>query len=183
MSKCIRCGGSFLLRGKTKLKDAEICTKCFRELGFDKGYDLISELYSYEEIKDGIDKYYENQQKKELIEALKDDPPFKISGAGNYEHVEATDGEIEMFDVIESILDGCELPAPLVLTRKSSGYVTAAVGEWDLARLKFTDRAKWIVLPVIESGSKKHYIEEPGDVNNFADELGNSLAHIRKYWQ
>jgi len=182
MSKCIRCGGSFLLRGKIKLKDADICTKCFRELGFDKGYDLISELYSYEEIKEGIDKYYENQQKKELIEALKADPPFKISGAGNYERVEATDGEIEMFDVIESILDGCELPAPLVLARKSSGYVSAVIGDWDLARIKYTERAKWIVLPVIEAGSKKHYVEEPRDVFSFAEELLNSVAHIRKYW-
>lgn len=69
----------------------------------------------------------------------------------------------------------------LRLVRKSDSYVTAAVGEWDLARFKYTARAKWIMFPTVEAKSQKHYIEDPEEVYNFADLLADSIAHIAKY--
>ena len=69
----------------------------------------------------------------------------------------------------------------LRLVRKSDSYVTAAVGEWDLARFKYTDRAKWIMFPTVEAKAQKHYIEDPEEVYDFADLLADSIAHIVKY--
>lgn len=42
----------------------------------------------------------------------------------------------------------------LLLVRKSDSYVMAAVGEWDLARFKCTERAKWIMFPTVLSKQK-----------------------------
>lgn len=89
----------------------------------------------------------------------------------------ATESELEIFDVIRSIVGRDDLQ----LVRKSPDYVTATLGEWDLARFKYTPRAKWIVLPVVEAKAIKHRIEAPGDVAAFADPIRQSLEHILKH--
>ena len=86
----------------------------------------------------------------------------------------ATETELEIFEIIKSVTGRDDLQ----LVRKSPDYVTALLGEWDLARFKYTTRAKWIVLPVIEAGSKKHRFNTPGDVAVFADQLKASVEHI-----
>ena len=56
MAKCIKCGKSFFGRIKIKLADAEICSKCYDELGFDHKTGLyIGSTYKWSDIKDGYD--------------------------------------------------------------------------------------------------------------------------------
>lgn len=89
----------------------------------------------------------------------------------------ATESELEIFEIIKSVTGLDDLQ----LVRKSPDYVTALLGDWDLARFKYTTRAKWIVLPVIEAGSKKHRFDSPGDVAAFSEQLIESVKHIEKY--
>lgn len=99
---------------------------------------------------------------------------FNFANYGQERERIATETELEIFEIIKSVTGRDDLQ----LVRKSPDYVTALLGEWDLARFKYTTRAKWIVLPVIEAGSKKHRFNTPGDVAAFADQLKASVEHI-----
>ena len=89
----------------------------------------------------------------------------------------ATESEIEIFNVLRSFVKNDDLE----LVRKSDNYVTAVIGDWDLARFKYTPRAKWIMFPLTENGMNKIKISEPSDVYNFAELAADSLAVITKY--
>ena len=89
----------------------------------------------------------------------------------------ATEAELEIFDIICSLSGDAELD----LVRKSDDYITVVLGEWDLARIKYTPRAKWVIFPLAETRNKKLRIEEPGDVANFEDYIRSSLEIINKY--
>ena len=89
----------------------------------------------------------------------------------------ATESELEIFDCLKA-LPGCEA---LRLVRKSDNYVTAVLGDWDLAQFKYTPRAKWITFPVLESNKNKHTLDEPSDAADFANMVADSVAHIAKY--
>lgn len=104
---------------------------------------------------------------------------IRFANYGQLRDVDATDEELQMFELIKNILDAPDLE----LVRKADNYVTAVVGEWDLARFKYSKRAKWIELPIVEYGKnrKKNRIEDVEDVNQYADKLKESLSHIRKY--
>lgn len=93
---------------------------------------------------------------------------------GQARTVDATPEELRIFELISETV-----PADVELVRRSDSYVTAAVGDWDLARFKFTSRAKWILFPVIESSKEKHKIEAPEDVLGYADKLAQSLSVIK----
>lgn len=102
---------------------------------------------------------------------------IQFSNYGQERERIATETEIEIFEIIRT-LSGRE---DLQLVRKSDNYVSAVLGDWDLARFKYTPRAKWIMFPVIELGSAKNKISAPEDVRSFADLIAESLAHIDKY--
>lgn len=89
----------------------------------------------------------------------------------------ATESELEIFDLLRSMAGREDLD----LVRKSDSYVSAVIGDWDVARFKYTPRAKWILFPAIEVGSTKHRIEATSDVSQFVDLLRKSLEHIEKY--
>ena len=89
----------------------------------------------------------------------------------------ATETEIEIFEILKDLAHSDELR----LVRKSDNYVSAVLGDWDLARFKYTPRAKWIAFPIVQPGSAKNKISSPEDVRSFADLLAESLAHIDKY--
>lgn len=181
MSKCIRCGSSFLTRRKVQLKDAEICGKCFKQLGFDKSDLLTAAIYPYEAIKDGKAAYYANKRKKALRDEAVASAKVTITGSGRERDLVCTEEERMIFEELELICADLELPEPLRLVRVSDAYVSAKIGDWDLARIKYTPRAKWIVLPVLEAGAVKHPIEAPEDVNSFSDLIFESVEHIKKY--
>lgn len=181
--KCPRCGRivGITARG-LKLKDSVICFKCFEELGFDKSdRELASLLLSYNDVKDGKAKYELRRYKDLAIKTAADSYTIEIKG-GQEREINATDGEKEIYRIICYIVGDLEFEkTPLRFVRVSDNYLTAKYGEWDLARFKFTDRAKWILFATIESQNDKHKIEDPEDVFGFADLLKSSLEHIEKY--
>ena len=87
----------------------------------------------------------------------------------------ATESELEIIETIKELanVDG------LQLVRKSDNYVTAVYNEWDLARFKYTQRAKWILFPTLDG--TKHKINAPDDVRQFGEIVSAELEHINKY--
>ena len=101
---------------------------------------------------------------------------IKFTNYGQERDVNATDDELKIFKALKEATR-----RDLRLVRKSDSYVTAMFGEWDLARFKFTQRAKWVSFPTAEVGPPKHKIMHPEDAAGFADLIAESLAIIDKY--
>ena len=93
---------------------------------------------------------------------------------GQTRDVNATPEELRIYELIADLVD-----AEVELVRRSDSYVTAAVGDWDLARFKFTNRAKWILFPILERSNEKHKVGQPEDVLGFVDIMTESLSHIK----
>jgi hypothetical protein len=89
----------------------------------------------------------------------------------------ATESELEIFEILKTMSGSDKLK----LVRKSDNYVTAIYRGWDLARFKYTPRAKWISFPTLEAKAPKHRIEDPSNVTSFVDLLADSIAHIDNY--
>ena len=87
----------------------------------------------------------------------------------------ATEDELEIFDIVKELAARDDVD----LVRKSDNYVTAVIGDWDLARFKYTPRAKWIMFPCLDSEKRK--IESPDDVREYTEEVAESIAYIQKY--
>ena len=101
---------------------------------------------------------------------------IKFTDYGQERDLICTEQEREIFNIISEMAD-----ADLRLVRRCDNYVTAVYDDWDIARIKYTNRAKWIQFPVIDRGSTKHRIESVDDVRSMAEFVENSLSHIRKY--
>lgn len=101
---------------------------------------------------------------------------IKFANYGQERDVNATDEELKIFEVLRDAT-----ARDLRLVRKSDSYVTAALGEWDLARFKYTQRAKWVSFPAVEAGAPKHKITTPDEAVSFADLIAESLSVIEKY--
>ena len=100
-----------------------------------------------------------------------------ISNYGQERDINATDGEVKIFETLTAATGLNDLR----MVRKSDNYVSAVLGDWDFARFKYTDRAKWIMFPCVESGSTKHRIQSPSDVAAFGDLLEQSIGIINHY--
>ena len=99
---------------------------------------------------------------------------------GEEREVDATDEEKQLFGIVCDMAKehGCE---QITLVRKSDNYVTAAIGDYDIARMKYTDRAKWITFPYAEAKAVKHYIQDPNDIKEFDDLLIKAIEQIKKW--
>lgn len=104
-----------------------------------------------------------------------------FSHYGEERDVDATEEEQEMFEELQGLTAYKQLPAELELVRKAADYVTAAVGEWDLARFKYTDRSKWIMYPLAEK-RQKHKIACIDDMHEFDDLCDISCDRIKNEW-
>ena len=102
---------------------------------------------------------------------------IKISDYGQERERIATESEIAIFDILQELAGQNNLR----LVRKSCNYVSAIFHSWDLARFKYTTRAKWIQFPLIDVGSTKRRINAPEDVRAFQDVLNESIEHITEY--
>lgn len=101
---------------------------------------------------------------------------------GEEREVDAGAEEVQMFDIVrEMAADLGADPEQIQLTRKSKDYVSAVIGDFDVARMKYTDRAKWIIIPYAEPKAEKHHIKEPDDIRQFGDLLTKNLEQIRKF--
>ena len=169
MAKCMKCGKSTLVRGHVSLKDGAICTPCFRGLGYKLTDTTTSKLYTY----------------AELIERTQPAPAVKIANYGQERDLDCTEQEREIYDIIRSVCDDDNLDSKNIkLIRKSGSYVSVVMpssqgyGEMDLARVKFTDRAKWIKLaPEFD----KIAISDPEDVAEMAENVRDAYRFNEPY--
>ena len=100
----------------------------------------------------------------------------KFANYGQERGLDATDEEIKIFETLIN-MTGLDR---LKMVRKSDSYVTVIYRGWDLARFKYTQRAKWIAFPTVEVGPPKHRIVNPEDVAEFGELLTRSLEIIEK---
>lgn len=164
--KCERCGkGIGVTRRGQALSDGFICYKCLDEIGCDKKRSITPWPLTYREVigestvsaKDIVSQY------------------FRFAHYGEERDLDCTDAEAEIFHIIRSRLDDMNYNIDcLKLVRKSDSYVSAVMdsgsdyGQMDLARFKFTDRAKWIkVCPDFE----KIELNDVEDVVKLSDAL------------
>lgn len=191
MGKCARCGKESFLFKHFKLKDAEICKKCFRALGFDKSYDMITSVYSYEEIKDGLNEYYRKknelkrppsladlskEDREQIINATLEGLSVRMVGGGCGKDQEWEPEEQEMFDILSAMfVDLGRKPEEIEIVRRSDNYITAKFEEYDLARFHWGPRSKWIQFPMVESSKSKHQIKSPEEIVKFKDLIEFSI--------
>ena len=102
---------------------------------------------------------------------------LKFSNYGQDRDINATEDEVKIFEALKDATGRDDLR----LVRRSDSYVTAVLGEWDLARFKYTQRAKWVAFPTVEVGPPKHRISRPDEAVSFTELITESLAHIDKY--
>ena len=88
----------------------------------------------------------------------------------------ATEGELQIFEIFKD-MTGLDL----TMVNKSDQYQTILFGESDLARIKYTPRAKWIMFPAVERGGTKNRINTAEDVRIYQEALEKSLEVIRKF--
>ena len=100
---------------------------------------------------------------------------IQFANYGQERDVNATEEEIKIFEALKETTG-----RDLSLVRRSDSYVTAALGEWDFARFKYTPRAKWIAFPTVEVGPPKHRISNPDEAVSFTYLITESLAIIEK---
>ena len=100
---------------------------------------------------------------------------------GQQRDLVCTEEERAIFTLIAEMCSDLELPEPPQLVRVSDDYVTAKVGDWDLARIKYTTRAKWVIFPTAESRSVKHRIASVDEVSGFQELVRKSAEIITKY--
>ncbi len=174
--KCPACGAKLgMFKKYVPLEDGGICYKCFTDLGYN--IDDAEEYadYDYDSIKCGYGAF---MKRKELIQSY----GVHLAHYGEERDLEETDDETQMFKILSAMFRARGYdPAELRLVRKSNAYVSAVLGDFDIARMKYTERAKWIVFPSAEAKAVKHYIEAPEDIEQFGDLLDKVIDHVSKY--
>ena len=101
---------------------------------------------------------------------------IKFANYGQEREINANPEESQIAEIIFS-----EFPdEPLHLVRVSDEYVTIKRGDWDIVRIKYTERAKWIMFPIFER-KVKHYIEDVSEVEDYVASVADSINHAKKY--
>lgn len=115
------------------------------------------------------------------------DETFRVSlgNFGQERDLVCTEEERIIFRIISRICEENNLDVtPLRLTRTSDNYVTAVMdsgsnyGAMDLARIKYTNRAKWIMFG---PDFKKTQISRPEDVLKMAEDVVNAYRFNEPY--
>lgn len=84
-----------------------------------------------------------------------------------------TDEEQRIYDIIGELTQAERMN----FVKRSKNYVSAVIGPTDVARFKFTKKAKWILLPYI--WKDKAYIEDPDDIRIFEDDLNKAVLFAK----
>lgn len=179
--KCNCCGANLgMFKKYVALSDGAICLKCFKDLGFDVNDKEKYANATCREIRAGY-AHFANKENKRILEehGL---PTLNFAHYGEERDVNATDGEIQMFGIICDMFrqNGYD-PEQLDLVRKSNDYVAAAIGDFDVARFKATERAMWIVFPAAENGAVKHRMESVEEVYDFGQLLETQIDKMSSY--
>lgn len=105
-----------------------------------------------------------------------------IQHYGEERKIDATAEERQIFESIKDYLGSTgQDVSRLELVRLSNDYVTAKYNDWDLVRIKYTDRAKWLKFPILEKASVKHVIGSPQITEECFELIEKSVAHIMEY--
>ena len=170
MAKCIKCGGSFLTRGRIKLADADICFKCFDSLGFDHKTGIYTgKTYKWDDIKDGFDAMQARENAKRLeTEAGKLGLTLKL-----YNHLrkaEATDPEIRLMSAMCALLadEGRNLDA-LNVALGDNGSLNVMINGDSIIQYKSDSGVKWIRFP--HESDEKLRITGPASLNKLATRI------------
>ena len=107
------------------------------------------------------------------------------SNFGQERDLVCTEEEREIFDIIRSLCDDCNLDSEVLeLVRKSDDYVSAVMrsqsgyGLMDVARIKYTNRAKWIkICPEFDRVD----LSDPEDVASLAEDIWRAYIFNQKY--
>lgn len=97
---------------------------------------------------------------------------------GEERDLDATDEEIaiaEMFIAMLPSPEGCRI------VRKSDAYITVECGVSDLARIKCTEKARWVNLPIVDLGKVKRRFDDVSDVGQFKDDIIRSYEKIKQF--
>lgn len=110
---------------------------------------------------------------------------LKFADHGQERDLICTEEEREIFDIVRSLCDDVNLDSDLLeLARKSENYVSIVMRSKnndliDVARLKFTNRAKWLK---IHPRFEKLPIEDPEDVARlYADDVREAVRFNLRY--
>lgn len=123
----------------------------------------------------------------ELFKENFGDEIFRVSfgNFGQERDLVCTEEERIIFRIISRICEENNLDVtPLRLTRTSDNYVSAVMdsgsdyGAMDLARIKYTNRAKWIMLG---PDFKKTQISRPEDVLKMDEDVVNAYRFNEPY--
>lgn len=102
---------------------------------------------------------------------------IQFSNYGQERDINCTEEEFALFEAISSAFPGEDLR----LTRVSDNYVTIRRGDHDVIRLKYTNKAKWLVFPYLETGQVKHYIKSVDEWTDYSDQIRDCLEIVGKY--
>ena len=80
---------------------------------------------------------------------------------GEERELNATPEELQIAEFVSGLFEGAEL------VRVSPSYITVKKGDWDVIRIKYSDRARWVKIPIVDPGSTKRRLESVGDVEQF----------------
>lgn len=170
MAKCVKCGGSFLTRGRIKLADADICFKCFDSLGFNHKTGIYAgSTYKWDDIKDGFDAMMAREHaKKTAMEAFGLGLTPKIYKQLN--KAEATDPEIRLMSAICALLsdEDRDIDA-LNVALGNNGSLLVMIDGVVIIEYKSDSGVKWIRLP--HESDEKLRITGPASLNKLASRI------------
>lgn len=93
---------------------------------------------------------------------------------GEERTIDATEEEQKIFEVIRDMFPD----EKIIIVRKSPNYVTAICHSMDIARFKFTKKAKWIQLPYVLKDKVK--LTGPDDVRQIRSDLERAIEESKK---
>lgn len=110
---------------------------------------------------------------------------LRFGNYGQERDLICTEEERIIFRIILKICDDNGLDvSPIILIRRSDNYVSVVMdsgsdyGPMDLARIKYTNRAKWIMLG---PDFKKVNLSRPEDVSDMAEDVVNAYRFNEPY--
>lgn len=184
MAKCIRCGRSTLLHGHVKLKDAAICTPCYKALGFEVKLGstdlLLSSSYSWDEIKDGKDEYNRRYWAKRNAEFAQSESErlglYYVDYQTLYD-LDCIDNEMKTVERACALLEdeGCRTKK-ISYEREPGEPLNAFLGDELLYQLKYTKDVKWIR---IGPDGDKIRISGPAGINKTVGKLVDRYNEIK----
>lgn len=100
------------------------------------------------------------------MEIIKNGITYKLSFPDvDPKELNASDEDLLIFEHIHALCPDVEL------IRRTDAYLTAALGAFDVVRFKYTDRAKWLNVSMIDAGKVKRRFDEIDDLKQFDDDI------------